>query len=103
PSRPSSVISSLSLHVALPIFGDLLCIEHLVRSAKFAQGLQMIGNAGLGNIRGRLGDGFRVRGASRPCRRIASGVANGFSRTVDRSEEHTSELQSRVDLVCRLL
>src|SRR5438105_6280554 len=27
----------------------------------------------------------------------------GFSYGVDRSEEHTSELQSRVDLVCRLL
>src|SRR6202048_2191937 len=26
-----------------------------------------------------------------------------MSRTVGRSEEHTSELQSRVDLVCRLL
>src|SRR5438105_5778728 len=27
----------------------------------------------------------------------------GFSRGQNRSEEHTSELQSRVDLVCRLL
>src|SRR5438105_8107873 len=27
----------------------------------------------------------------------------GFSPRQDRSEEHTSELQSRVDLVCRLL
>src|SRR5207247_4364878 len=28
-------------------------------------------------------------------------VTSGASRTVTRSEEHTSELQSRVDLVCR--
>src|SRR5699024_5260102 len=28
---------------------------------------------------------------------------SGFQRTIARSEEHTSELQSRFDLVCRLL
>src|SRR6266536_2138865 len=31
------------------------------------------------------------------------GSASASSRSWDRSEEHTSELQSRVDLVCRLL
>src|SRR5699024_11889402 len=31
------------------------------------------------------------------------GVAYAMYRNVDRSEEHTSELQSRFDLVCRLL
>src|SRR2546428_6326222 len=30
-------------------------------------------------------------------------VMNGFAPRVHRSEEHTSELQSRSDLVCRLL
>src|SRR5690242_21530608 len=31
------------------------------------------------------------------------GVADAFRRDQDRSEEHTSELQSHVNLVCRLL
>src|SRR5438067_3883364 len=33
----------------------------------------------------------------------ASGAATNRSRSCRRSEEHTSELQSRFDLVCRLL
>src|SRR2546428_6541803 len=32
-----------------------------------------------------------------------SGVVQGQIRITERSEEHTSELQSRSDLVCRLL
>src|SRR5205809_1770572 len=31
------------------------------------------------------------------------GIAGGSQRCLDRSEEHTSELQSRLHLVCRLL
>src|SRR2546422_8615472 len=38
--------------------------------------------------------------ACRRCRTAAAGVAGGGRR---RSEEHTSELQSRLHLVCRLL
>src|SRR5438105_12444564 len=47
-----------------------------------------------------------------PCRRPATtrgrrpglgGAAGGAARRRERSEEHTSELQSRVELVCRLL
>src|SRR5438105_12188589 len=34
---------------------------------------------------------------------VAAGAAVAHGTTVERSEEHTSELQSRVDLVCRLL
>src|SRR5207247_10189920 len=34
---------------------------------------------------------------------LASGLSSGSDMLVVRSEEHTSELQSRVDLVCRLL
>src|SRR5207247_10610504 len=37
-----------------------------------------------------------------PHHRMVHGVGNGQCENV-RSEEHTSELQSRVDLVCRLL
>src|SRR5207247_8734367 len=40
-----------------------------------------------------------------PYRRVGrvDTLAAGARGAVDRSEEHTSELQSRVDLVCRLL
>src|SRR5207247_6017873 len=34
---------------------------------------------------------------------VISNRANTYRLSLDRSEEHTSELQSRVDLVCRLL
>src|SRR2546430_12425886 len=42
-----------------------------------------------------------------PCRRCCTRPTGAFSgtpqRAVDRSEEHTSELQSQSNLVCRLL
>src|SRR5690349_23999256 len=44
------------------------------------------------------GRGSRTRGAA-----AARTARRGGSRGRDRSEEHTSELQSRRDLVCRLL
>src|SRR2546422_2424854 len=50
---------------------------------------------------------------SAPARRLCPSAAcgssplaigrDGYSRTDERSEEHTSELQSRLHLVCRLL
>src|SRR5687768_18094699 len=46
----------------------------------------------------RVGRRGRDR-ATRPVRRAARGRRDG----ADRSEEHTSELQSRLHLVCRLL
>src|SRR5207249_10838457 len=51
-----------------------------------------------------LGGGADVRGGGRyplPCGIGAEEL--GAALTCDRSEEHTSELQSRFDLVCRLL
>src|SRR5438105_14140358 len=49
----------------------------------------------------------QVDGVSRqsagPPRVCKQGLAMAFRRRSGRSEEHTSELQSRVDLVCRLL
>src|SRR5690606_41530664 len=49
-----------------------------------------------GELSGRMGTVI----AQRPTPQIESLVAGG---QVDRSEEHTSELQSRENLVCRLL
>src|SRR5690349_24205964 len=73
-------IYTLSLHDALPICGD---VDHPVR--------------GIGRDRRRHPE-------SR-CREVAIAVGRGgrADQRPDRSEEHTSELQSRRDLVCRLL
>src|SRR5438105_15049564 len=43
------------------------------------------------------------RGDDRYGHRAGSRFWSRQSRSMERSEEHTSELQSRVDLVCRLL
>src|SRR5690348_18062520 len=44
-----------------------------------------------------------VAARDRHLRCVVAGVGNAAQRTEDRSEEHTSELQSPVHLVCRLL
>src|SRR6266536_5413237 len=50
---------------------------------------------------------FRSRSRGTPAasgsRTCSTGAATSSRRSRPRSEEHTSELQSRVDLVCRLL
>src|SRR5438034_7817408 len=73
---------TISLHDALPIYG--------------AAG--PLGGAGApAGARGRHG-APRRRAARRPI-----GQRGGTGPRPDRSEEHTSELQSHSDLVCRLL
>src|SRR2546429_9636156 len=47
--------------------------------------------------------GRDLRPADAPQRSAVSARGPGESRERDRSEEHTSELQSRLHLVCRLL
>src|SRR5699024_12382259 len=70
-------IYTLSLHDALPICADL------------------------GPRHGQLPENRHLRGvARRGARRTIPAMAVGGAA---RSEEHTSELQSRFDLVCRLL
>src|SRR5438105_6764042 len=56
------------------------------------------------------GQPVQARGPRAVCRarghaaaRSGPEATNSLSRAAARSEEHTSELQSRVDLVCRLL
>src|SRR5438034_7556553 len=79
---PTTEIYTLSLHDALPIShgGERLHLRlrHAGRDLRLDH---------------RLGPGARVR----------SGRRHGRHRLVGRSEEHTSELQSHSDLVCRLL
>src|SRR3712207_7254694 len=78
-------IYTLSLHDALPIFGDL--------------------GGGLGDHGAAVGVGDEDDGAADGPHhaRDVRGVARGSAERVGRSEEHTSELQSRQYLVCRLL
>src|SRR5206468_11816873 len=78
---------TLSLHDALPIF--------LVDDALAGCLVQLLGGDLEGGGRGA---------AAQPRPRTASPVVRSAGpRTRPRSEEHTSELQSRSDLVCRLL
>src|SRR2546429_6579528 len=75
-------IYTLSLHDALPI-----CLR---RRALLVAGAE-----------GALLELLRSRRRDRPACRTGPPPARG--REHDRSEEHTSELQSRLHLVCRLL
>src|SRR5690606_41304316 len=79
-----SVIYNLSLHDALPILGVTRLTVQTAYSA-----LQEAGW-----IESTVGRGTFVSQSLRP---------NTFGRALARSEEHTSELQSRENLVCRLL
>src|SRR5690349_21873503 len=89
-SAPTKLYT-LSLHDALPIFSG--------------------GSAGRvpggGGDRGRAAGGGDLPGHRPPARRLlrvsVPGAETRSSRRAGRSEEHTSELQSRRDLVCRLL
>src|SRR5260221_14258440 len=79
-------IYTLSLHDALPI-----C------EPRQARGGSRRSEPGLGTMAGRL-----ARRLRRISRRTAIPAAH-VARKYGRSEEHTSELQSHSDLVCRLL
>src|SRR5207247_6145082 len=71
---------------------DHVGIGRLVEADVAVADLQEAELAGLGS-HGRVDDAERARHAARDCPQHPG----------PRSEEHTSELQSRVDLVCRLL
>src|SRR5690606_41533113 len=101
--RPTPDISTLSLHDALPISMDTILnwMEQLQRSgASFAR---LVGVASAADAEPRTayrapnGDRIAVTG-------VHYAYDGGPDVLVDvgRSEEHTSELQSRANLVCRL-
>src|SRR5438034_8610914 len=90
---PATEIYTLSLHDALPI-------SCLPPSLRFGRGVEALDRPAL-RVR-------RVGGAARRGRQRGEGAAGargiaGVARLGTRSEEHTSELQSHSDLVCRLL
>src|SRR5206468_11437097 len=76
---PTPEIYTLSLHDALPI-----CVRHGPH--------QRVGAAM-----------WRCHAMSRPAMYPLNPTMGACTASISRSEEHTSELQSRSDLVCRLL
>src|SRR2546430_11399077 len=54
-------------------------------------------------FRSRIKDGIPVKPIVIVANREAVALPEGMIRACDRSEEHTSELQSQSNLVCRLL
>src|SRR5437868_7234822 len=97
-SAPPATSASppLSLHDALPIF-ETSAVPQIFRLA--VDGLRGLGTCVLvGSARAGTEVSFEMPWLQGG--RTVRGVVQGDSR---RSEEHTSELQSRFDLVCRLL
>src|SRR5206468_11067295 len=91
--------STLSLHDALPIF-----IAELAGDLPRAPIAKILGVGLAKNSGVRRG---MVRDIDETTRSVAAALKDAErmagARVPDRSEEHTSELQSRSDLVCRLL
>src|SRR5206468_11772304 len=90
-TSPTTGFYTLSLHDALPIFPE---------AAQGALALQV--RAGEENLVAGA-DAFETRRRVEVERACVARVGAGCLAPVARSEEHTSELQSRSDLVCRLL
>src|SRR5207247_6732761 len=96
PAPPPTQISTLSLHDALPIcwFFSVQMIASTRCRSQFGKyrGVFSSLRAGRTRVRPRPGPA-KNSSVSSPARPLS---------VTSRSEEHTSELQSRVDLVCRL-
>src|SRR5438034_1805461 len=86
-ARPTPLTSTLSLHDALPIYDAALTGE-----------VDLGGFRCAGRLQFEIGPRFFPEHLRREHLREAADI-----RVVRRSEEHTSELQSHSDLVCRLL
>src|SRR5207253_10074188 len=89
---PPTVSSPLSLHDALPIFEDLLVIPATAAALAAPSLRVIITRTSLGCIQA---------GIDVPVLWVF--LCPPFQQNGERSEEHTSELQSRGHLVCRLL
>src|SRR5690606_41338556 len=97
-----TIYHTLCLHDALPIFlqhGRVPGVEE-ARLDRGVQGVEGAGGAQPGDLVGvleleQLRDPLDVG--------ETAGAELGVQAAIDRSEEHTSELQSRENLVCRLL
>src|SRR5690606_41054554 len=91
---PTTEIYTLSLHDALPILGDMYIVNKS----------DLEGAAALYHtIVDLIGDTERKPTVVKASAKTGKGIRE-LAKSIDkRSEEHTSELQSRENLVCRLL
>src|SRR5690606_41942640 len=98
---PTTESSTPSLHDALPICGvDDANALAMTRERAEALGVERIGDlAGATDLKVVVSHEFLERADGWP----GLSRAYGLDLPVTRSEEHTSELQSRENLVCRLL
>src|SRR5699024_12336805 len=93
-TSPAAGSYPLSLHDALPIFRCLLIFQISLHRRQFDPALFSQ------TIQDRAKSVGHLHGSDT---RPAGALAVCFQIIKERSEEHTSELQSRFDLVCRLL
>src|SRR5438034_8214636 len=84
---------TLSLHDALPISD--------IYSATGGQGA--LGSTGQAMMRGGEAMGGKLAGAAGVVGIVTTTIVAAVGKGIQRSEEHTSELQSHSDIVCRLL
>src|SRR5207247_3332993 len=101
-TRSPRAVSTPSLHYALPTWLRITCpkgasIDARTRSAD----LRAAGECGSVDFKTAAGD-VAIDSATDALVKSASGDVHIDTVGGTRSEEHTSELQSRVDLVCRL-
>src|SRR5690606_41179258 len=97
-----SVLSLLSLHDALPISEvDLDALRHNLEQFKTALGPDI---SIMAVVKANAYGHGAVKVAEEALRSGVAYLAVAFlDEALERSEEHTSELQSRENLVCRLL
>src|SRR5690606_41703282 len=88
-AAPTTPSFTLSLHDALPICGGATSLEQMMNQLK-ADGMAKFPLVIKGDVQGSV-------------EAIVGSLDKLATDEVSRSEEHTSELQSRENLVCRLL
>src|SRR5207248_11251332 len=97
-----TALPPLSLHDALPICdgnGVLITVGHIVPCQGKTGGVEMVE----ARIDAFLETDRQGQFTQQQVAAIAVGFVEGTTELETRSEEHTSELQSPYDLVCRLL
>src|SRR5690606_42113247 len=100
PTGPATTqIYPLSLHDALPISGRI----RRRRRPSLEQHLQRLAGGGEGERAGDMGGRAQAGPAVHLQRCVGAQLRAYAADAAVRSEEHTSELQSRENLVCRLL
>src|SRR5690606_41307389 len=100
-SPATTEIDTLSLHDALPILIVVASVDSTSSSNQYFLEIMTGGSGYAGRVyllAANYASSYQVGG-----RRLDSDPARGYNVTPVRSEEHTSELQSRENLVCRLL